>query len=360
MNHPLTSKLYLPLILMSILGFGIMFHPFTLNKNIGVNAYLTIVFGFLLAVLGLLAIRALLGKYPGESLIDWGNRLLGRAGWLGSGLVLAIVLVFTVLAVRRLTEPIGTSILFLTPEWANILSCVLVITYIAQLGEEALGRLCSICCGLIPVFGLNLLLGFGSVTLAQVHPAYIIRDLRYLNYWWAGLPGFVPVLLIASLIRTRDFRDRFRYVLPTVGLGALILGITAFEIVGVFGAGGIQRYPRPVMAFMGTIRLAQEYFFQNFVLTTHLFVFTAQSLVIATVLLRVLANGIIALCRIPRKRSRWVIPALAAVVYLLTLFSDLIVYARYNNPLIISGSFFILAYLGILWLLSRLRRDGRP
>ena len=112
MGAPLTTKLYLPLILMSLIGFGVMFHPYTLNQNVGANAYLTIVWALIITGLMLAAIHSLRAQYPGESGIDWGYRFLGKAGWLGSALLLITILFFIVMAIRRATEPVGTLILF--------------------------------------------------------------------------------------------------------------------------------------------------------------------------------------------------------------------------------------------------------
>ena len=360
MGAPLTTKLYLPLILMSLIGFGVMFHPYTLNQNVGANAYLTIVWALIITGLMLAAIHSLRAQYPGESGIDWGYRFLGKAGWLGSALLLITILLFIVMAIRRATEPVGTLILFLTPEWANNLSFILVISYMAALGEEALGRLASVFCGLLLIMGFNLILGLGSVNRDYIHPAFIFQDFRYLKYWWSGLPSFAPLLLIGSLIPLRRPQPGLRPLLATVFIGAAILGIIALEIAGVFGAAGVQRYPRPIMAYMGTIRLAQEFFFQNLVITTHLFIFVTLTSLITAILLRMLANGLIQLFKIEGRFQKLVIPLIAAVVYLISLASDLMLFSRFNNLFLMLGTMFIVIYLLILWICSRFRREPKP
>ncbi len=358
MSSQLTSKLYLPLIFIAIFGFGLLFHPFTIEKEIGANAYLTLGVGFAVAVIGIWLIKELIVRYPGQTVIDWGQNLLGRGGWVGSLLLLLTLLIFSVLSVRRVTELIGTSILFLTPEWANILAYTITIAYMARLGTTAIGRLCSLFIGLGVLFSLNLILGVNRIYFDHVHPAAILCDLGYLKYWWVGIPGFIPALLFLAFIRNKDVGKTLPGIVLTTLLGALILSFISFEIVGIFGPDGVKRYPRAVVAFMGTVHLASEYFFQSIVVTIYLFIFTALSLTVSTIILRIFANGVIDFFTI--RNSQWVIPGLALLIYFGALLPNLLFFNQYNNPLLLGCSFFIIAYLCLLWVLSRFRRPRRP
>ncbi len=358
MSYQLTSKLYLPLIFIAVFGFGLLFHPFTIEKDIGANAYLTLGAGFTVAVIGIWFVKELIARYPGQTVLDWGRNLLGTGGWIGSVLLLLTLLIFSVLAVRRVTELIGTSILFLTPEWANILAYTITIAYMALLGEEAIGRLCSIFIGLAVLFSLNLILGVNRIYFDHVHPAAILCDLGYLKYWWVGIPGFIPALLILSFMRNKDVAKTVPGILLSTLLGALILGFISYEIVGIFGPDGVKRYPRAVVAFMGTVHLASEYFFQSIVVTIYLFIFTALSLTVSTIILRIFASGVIDFFTI--RNSRWVIPGLALLIYFGSLLPNLLFFNQYNNPLLIGCSLFIIAYLCLLWVVSRFQGQRCP
>jgi hypothetical protein len=77
MENHLTGKLFIPILLISFLGFGMSFFPLALDGGIGPNAYLLLIISFLITILGLIGLHRSAFKYPGQSLVHEAGKLLG-------------------------------------------------------------------------------------------------------------------------------------------------------------------------------------------------------------------------------------------------------------------------------------------
>lgn len=179
----LSSKLFIPVLLLSLLTFGFSFDRYVVNKSIGVNTYLIILIGLGITLISLFLIKSLAVKYPDQSIIHLGNNLLGLFGKIGTPVWLMVVLLLAVLLTRRVTDEVSTIILFRTPGLVSTLAFLLLAWYMALLGEAALGRLASVMLVMVPLFLILLTLSFRQVTFLNIHPVNSYRNLGYLRRW---------------------------------------------------------------------------------------------------------------------------------------------------------------------------------
>jgi hypothetical protein len=359
MERTLTSKLFIPVLLLSLLTFGFSFDRFVVDRTIGVNTYLIIFIGFLITIIGLFAIKSLATKYPDQSIIQVGNKLLGTLSKIGTPVWLIFVFLLTVVLARRVTDEVSTIILFRTPGLVTILAYFFIVGYMALLGEEALGRLSSVLIIVIPVFLILLVLSFREVNYLNIHPVNIYRDLGYLKKWDLWLIIFSPVWIFSSFYGNESMRYGFKKVILTIIIGTLILGATSLAIAGVFGPAGIERYEWPVMSLINITEVASSYLFQNFLTTIYFFIFLALSLVTTAGFLTVLAKGFNEFLGLKNKQSKLILFLITTGIFALTALPSLINFKETTALVLKVGGIYTPAYVLLIWFSSLFRRKDQ-
>lgn len=352
----LTGKLFIPILFLSLLTFGFSFDRYVVTRTVGVNNYLVILIGCLITIIGLWIIKSLAVKYPNQSIIHLGDKLLGPIGKLGTPIWLIVILILAVLLTRRVTDEVSTIILFRTPGFVSTLAFIIIAGYMALIDEEALGRLSSVMMFLLPVLLIMLLLSFRQVNFLNIHPVSIYRDLGYLKKWDLWLLIFSPVWILAAFNGSESIRNHFKAVILTLTGGALILGATSLAVAGVFGAKGIERYQWPVMSLMNITELAPSYFFQNFITTVYFFIFLSFSLVTVAGLLIVISKGFTEFLGLKNPQSKWV---LISIIVVLLFFSFIMTQTNYKTVVnfgLRAGCFYTFSYILLVWLISLFRR----
>ncbi len=355
----LTSKLFLPILLLSLLTFGFSFDRNVVTREVGVNTYLVICIGCLITIFSLRIIKSLAGKYPDQSIIHLSDKLLGPIGKLGVPIWLFVILILAVLLTRRVTDEVSTIILFRTPNFISTLAFIIIAGYMALIDEEALGRLSSLMMFILPLLLIMLLLSFRQVNFLNIHPVSIYRDLGYLKKWDLWLLVFSPVWILAAFNGNESLRNHFKVIILTLIGGALILGATSFAVAGAFGAKGIERYQWPVMSLMNITELAPSYFFQNFITGVYFFIFLTFSLVTVAGLLIVISKGFTEFLGLKKPQSKWVLFSIIVVLLILSFFMTQTNYKAVVNFGLRVGCFYTLGYILLVWLVSLFRRKGR-
>lgn len=352
----LTSKLFIPILLLSLLTFGFSFDRFVVDKSIGVNTYLIIFIGLLITIISLFLIKSLAVKYPDQSIIRLGDKLLGPFGKIGAPVWLIVIFLLAAVLTRRVTDEVSTIILFRTPGLVSTLAFLLLVGYMALLGEEALGRLSSVMMVMVPLFLVLLYFSFQQVTFLNVHPVNIYRDLGYLRKWDLWLIVFAPVWILCSFNGNESLRNGFKTVILTITGGALILGATSLAIAGAFGAKGIVRYEWPVMSLMNITELAPSYFFQNFTTGIYIAIFLAFSLVTVAGFLIILSKGLTEFLGLKDRQSKLILFLITAALFGLLIIATLINFKETVNLILKVGSLYTLGYIALIWFISLFRR----
>ena len=307
MENHLTNKLFIPVLLISFLGFGIPFNPLALEGGIGPNAYLTLIIGFLITIIGLVGLQRLALQYPNQSLVHGADHLLGPIGKIGNTIFLGIVFLFIAILTRRITDIMSAMILFRTPEVVIHIAYLLLIMYIAVKGVETVGRLSSLFILFVPILVGLLCMGLKNVNFLNIHPVYIIRDFAALGKWWVWLVAFAPVWIVAFLKGNANLRSGLKPMVWTVVIGTFILCAIALVVSGVFGPLGVKRYEWPLMELMGTTGFASSYFFQSIATSTYIVIDLLFTLITTAVFLTFLSNNLRDLLSLKEKRSKLVL-----------------------------------------------------
>lgn len=356
MDKHLTSKLFIPILLLSLLTFGFSFDRFVVDKSIGVNTYIIIFIGFLITLIGLFAMKSLATRYPDQSIIRLGNKLLGTFSKMGTPVWLILVFLLTVVLARRVTDEVSTIILFRTPGLVSILAYLLIAFYMALLGEEALGRLSSVLIIAIPVFVILLVLSFREVNFLNIHPVNIYRNLEYLRKWDLWLIIFTPVWILSAFHGNESVRYGFKKVILSLLMGTVILGATSLAIAGVFGPKGIERYEWPVMSLMNITNVAASYFFQNFVTALYFSIFLPLALVTTASFLIVVSKGCLEFLDLKKNQAKLILFLIAAGLFVLTALPTLINFQETTSIVLKLAGLYIPFYVLIIWVSSLFRR----
>ncbi len=352
----LSSKLFIPIVLLSLITFGYSFSRNMINQSAGANTYLVIFIGCLITIVSLWLIQSLADKYPDQSIIHWADNLLGPVGKIATPLWLMVILILVVLLTRRATDEVSTVILFRTPGFISTLAFIFIAGYIALLGEEALGRLSSVMLVLLPLLLVILILSFRQVNFLNIHPVNIYRDLGYLKKWDLWLLIFSPVWILASFNGHESLRNNFKSVILTLVSGTFILGATSLAIVGAFGVKGIERYQWPVMSLLNITEFAPSYFFQNFITTIYFMIFIPFALVTVGSLLIVISKGLCEFLGLKNSQSKWL---LFLIIGILLILSSLLTQSYYKEIVDLGlriGCFYTLGYVLLIWLISLFQR----
>ncbi|NLY74693.1 MAG: GerAB/ArcD/ProY family transporter [Firmicutes bacterium] len=345
----LTSKLFMPVLLLSLLTFGLSFNRYVITPSVGVNAYLVILIGFLIAIFSLFVIKSLAVKYPDQTIIHMGNKLLGPLGKIGAPVWLIIIFLLTALLTRRVTDEVATIILFRTPRFVTTLAFLLIAGYMASLGEEALGRLSSALMIMVPLFLMLLLISYRQVNFLNIHPVNIHRDLGYLKKWDLWLLIFTPVWVFGAFYGNESLRNNFKGIILTITGGALILGATYLAVAGAFGPKGNIRYEWPVMSLMNITELAPNYLFQNFITTFFFLVFLSFALVNVAGFIIVISKGFSEFLGARDSRSKLILLLIITALFILTASTTLINYKETADPVLKVGGFYTFGYVLLIW-----------
>jgi spore germination protein len=343
---------------LSLLTFGFSFDRYVVDKSIGVNTYLIIFIGLIITIISLFLIKSLAVKYPDQSIISLGNKLLGPFGKIGAPVWLMVIFLLTAVLARRVTDEVSTIILFRTPGLVSALAFLLLVGYMALLGEEALGRLSSVLMLMALLFLILLTFSFRQVTFLNIHPVNIFRNLGYLRKWDLWLIIFAPVWIFCSASASghESLRNRFKTVLLTITGGALILGATSLAIAGAFGPKGTSRFEWPVMSLMNITEFAPSYFFQNFFTMIYFFIFLAFSLVTVAGFLIILAKGLTEFLGLQDKQSKLILFLITIALFVLLIIATQINFKETVNLILKAGSLYTLGYIWLIWFSSLFRK----
>lgn len=354
-----TSKLFIPMLLLSLLAFGFSFDRHLFAKSTGVNAYLVIISGLLITIISLLALKSLADQYPDQPIIRLANKLLGPIGKIGTLVWLVVIFLLTALLTRRVTDVVAAIILFRTPEVVSTLAFIFIAWYLALLGEEALGRVASIFMLMIPMFLFMLVLSFQEVNFLNIHPVNVCRDWGWLKKWDLWPLIFSPVWVLSAFNGNESLRNSFKSVILAITGGAFILAATSLAVAGAFGAGGTLRYEWPVMSLMNITELSSSYFLQNIVTLFYFLIFLPFSLVTVAGFLIVLSKGPAELLGLKNSQSKLVLTLITAALFISLLMTTEINYKETANLVLETGSLYTLGYILLIWLNSLFQRKEK-
>ncbi len=133
------NQIFWLIIASSPVGLAIL--PREINQYTGQSGWIFIILSLALSLLFTRVFLILPERYPGCSLLDILETIIGK--WLGRFLFVSLItisIILTGLGMRLLSDGIIVHILFHTPGWMIILSEILIVMYAATKREETLAR----------------------------------------------------------------------------------------------------------------------------------------------------------------------------------------------------------------------------
>jgi spore germination protein KB len=218
------------------------------------NAWLSVLLGTLLGLVGLMINLSLVKRFPRQTIAQFAQTLLGP--WLGKaiGLFYGLISLFLVaLWIRVVAQIIQLSILQTTPLWPLVLGISLASVYGAWLGIEPISRANDL---LLP----TILLAAVILFLLAFPDGKLYRALSVLQFDFAGIvTATIPLIgcigeayVILILAPTLNKQDELKSAsLKGILLSGLILALTAHGILFVLGVYRASAYLFPALRVVG-------------------------------------------------------------------------------------------------------------
>lgn len=353
-------SLFLSLLIIPSLGYGLLNLPFYASQSMGANGYLGVLAAALMTLPGLAVIQAMARRFPGQTIIDYGQSILGPiAGRVTGLLYLCFNLVLLAMFTRDQINLASAYFLDRTPLWVVSLSLLLAAAYLASRGIETISRLA--CFTLLPALLVMLVLlmaGLQNVTLTHLLPVFDGGIQDYLKGGFSVL--YIFYLMGASAMILPVLRPGRSF--PRLALGALsilVFFFISFSIgaIGTYGYQHLDIFAWPSLDYVHAIDL--PYFLLEQAGLLMLIDWIALIYIATGFLTYLAALGLSQVIGVLdyKKNALLLLPFTCALV----LLPDGVAATKWAFDLIRRiGFIFYFAYPFVLWLIALvLRRKGR-
>lgn len=248
--------LYLALLIIPTIAFGLLNMPHYAAKVMGANGYWAELIAAVFVLPGIAAIYFLAKRFPGQTIIQQGNSILGPfLGRLTGLIYLGGCLLILTMTTRDIANMVGTFFLDRTPTYAISLVILGFAAFTSSRGIETVARLAAFVMipALIVLLGLTVA-GFQNVKWTYVLP---IASPNLGDYFKGGLAVvYIYYLLGASAISIIFLKPLKNF--PRIAGGVLLslaifYAIYAIGSIGMFGHRYILRYAWPGLEFVHNI-----------------------------------------------------------------------------------------------------------
>ena len=251
------------ILISTIIGVGVLALPRLAAKADNSGAPLITVLGILVAFWGLSFITVLGMRFPNESIIEYGERILGK--WLariGSGLIIVFFIVLTGLGAREFSKVLVTSVLTNTP--ITVVTVVMIVLAAlasrANMSTFAYSHLFYLPFVYFPGLVIDIL-STKNGSLLNLQPI-IGNEPQFMpivsgSLTVAGLfqGAFVMSFVIPAMRRPEKAMTASAWGLPVAGLLYLLLVIAT---VAVFGPQATKLFVWPTLELAKTTMLPGE------------------------------------------------------------------------------------------------------
>ncbi|MCF6094469.1 spore germination protein [Microaerobacter geothermalis] len=236
-----------------IVGVGILNLPRTVTETAKTDGWIAVIIGGMISILAVLLISLLTTRFPGKSMVEFVNLLLGK--WIGSILILGYVLYFFVFAgvvARQFVEVVKLFLLPKTPIEVLIIAMLLTCAYPVLHGINIIARLNEF---IMPLALFFLLFVF----------VFLFRDakwdnlLPFLGEGWLpiieGVPntffsylGFEVILFMIPYMEQP--RDAGKMASTGVAVSMVLYLVIVVFAIATFGAEDLQQLMYPTLSMV--------------------------------------------------------------------------------------------------------------
>ncbi len=247
----ITERQFAGIIANTLIGIGILIIPRTATEDAGTAAWLSLILGAVVALLLIFLFIKLGKRFPKETLIEYGPRILGRWG----GGVVSLLLCFywfvtSSMVLRLFAEVLASAILKRTPLEMIVLAMLFVVVYFIRHDLQVFARINELyfLFILIPAV-MGIVLSMRKLSVVRLMPLMGGNGLGVIISGAANLflsfIGFeIIVLLIPSLVtQEKAYNYGFKgWLSPALVYLAIIVTAT-----GVFGIEELQNLVWPTL-----------------------------------------------------------------------------------------------------------------
>jgi spore germination protein len=251
----------------ALLGSGILTLPRSAAVSIQTpDAWITVLLGGLLAIIAGIVMAALSRAFPGATVFQFNNKLVGK--YVGFVISLTFITYFFMTAayqVRTVTEVTGLFLLEGTPPWAIVMIFMWVSFYLLTGGINAIARLFEIILPItIVIYLLIMLFGLKLFELDNIRP--VLGD-----GIWPVLKGIKTTALsflgVETILVLTAFMSNHRKSIKAVAWGAAIpmvlYFITVVMVIGSLGLDGVVTRVWPTLDLVRSFEV-QGLIFERF------------------------------------------------------------------------------------------------
>lgn len=204
-NDKITNGQMLAIVINTIIGVGILSLPRVLAEELKTDGWILLVTSGVIVIGLVVIITMLVKKYPNKTVIEFSREIINTPiSVIYSAIYIAYILVFVAFVVRIFGEIVKMYLLPQTPIEIIIISMLLVSTYLARAGVEAIGRFSVLITPLVilPVLLIGVIL-IPDMDFTNVFPVFqfeIIDLVKALPDTVFSFVGFEIILLLTAFI----------------------------------------------------------------------------------------------------------------------------------------------------------------
>lgn len=241
------------IVIMTVVGVGVFSLPSSLAKTAGTDAWVMVLLGGLVNICAALVMVKLNSRFPGKTLVDYIQDILGVAVGKIVGLLFAATLIIIVsLVIRSFTEVVRMFLLFRTPTEVIILSLVLTCTYLVRGGVECIGRIMEISFPMLFIpFALIMLPGLGNVEFNNLLPFmqdFSSKLLPSMPVMLLSFGGFETILFYGGFLKQPQ--KAYKSVILALGFVTIFYAVVTAICVANFGEKLTPQITWPVIMFI--------------------------------------------------------------------------------------------------------------
>lgn len=158
-NDLITVPQAVVLMIMTILEIGLLILPREVAVYAGSDGWILVIIGGLLALAGSLVLSTLIRRFPGDTFIEYSEKVVGKFLSIVLGISLVIYFTFaTAIVIRTFAEVTNAFMLQNTPREFIIITQMLLTVYIIRHGIEPTARIAEILFPIliVPIFAMYL------------------------------------------------------------------------------------------------------------------------------------------------------------------------------------------------------------
>ncbi len=243
---------------MTIIGVGILSLPRTVVEEAGSDALFLLLGGCIVALIAGWIMFLVVKRFPGETLVEFNNTLLGK--FLGTVVSLgffAYLMIFSAIEARSFGEITKQYLLFQTPIEVLAITFLLAAAYTARSGIEPIARMAEILFPIITIVSIVILLPIlPELDHTHFYPIFrtpILQMVKSLPVVIFSFLGLELILLFSVFVK--EPKKIGRTVLLTIGLVSFYYISVVYIVVARFGTAEVTHIIWPTLEIFKTVDL---------------------------------------------------------------------------------------------------------